>query len=127
MTKGVPLLNRNLICEECGATSQKWGKCWEHGLCASCAKQGYLICKECGARSNNTTAICWKENLCGMCFRRKETPRRFNRNTVCVCGELLVGLRYAKRGINLDSGYKICTKCSTIFGIRGKYKNATLR
>lgn len=127
MTKGIQLLNRNLICKKCGVKSQKWGKCWEEGLCGKCKKKGNLICKECGAESNHIGALCWKENLCGMCFRRKESPKRYVKNTLCVCGEILVALRYFKRGISVNTGCKICTKCSTIFTIRNKYNEAMLR
>ncbi len=127
MTKGVALLERKLICSDCGVQSQRWGKCWEMGKCAGCIKQGYLTCKECGAKSNNVTAMCWKENLCGLCFRRKDSPKKFNKNKLCFCGEILVSMRYIKRGINVNTGFKVCTKCSVVFNVREKYRMASLR
>ena len=127
MTKGIQLLNRNLICKQCGIKSQKWGKCWEEGYCSSCVKEGHLTCKDCGAKSNHIGGLCWKENLCGLCYRIKQSPKKYIKNKLCICGEILVSISYSKRGLHINSGMKVCTKCSTIFTIKDKYSIASLR
>jgi hypothetical protein len=117
-------LNRNLICSKCGVKSQRYGKCWEKGVCANCFDSRYLSCKICGATSNNVKAHCWKDNLCGLCWKRENKPKKYEpQYKLCKnCNERLVALFYTRNGIHVNTGNYICPKCSEIFIFSTKYR-----
>lgn len=126
MGKDYVKINRNLICKECGDSSQRWGKCWENKLCAKCFKNRYISCKECGATSCHYDRDNWKEELCGLCFKRKNNPKRFKQYHICKCGTRLNMLHYWKNNKLFNTSNRICTKCSIIYIGRNKYKLASI-
>lgn len=117
-------LNRNLICSSCGKTSQRWGKCWERGICANCFDGRVLTCRQCGAISKHINGKCWKQGICGLCARREATPKRYiPQYHMCPkCGERMMALALKKNGVYLNTGNYMCTFCSEIFILNTKYK-----
>ena len=115
--------------------------CWEkHNVCSKCWKANYRIidekdkkkrqsCKVCGlVRTNYNKAKCWEEDLCGNCVNPVNKVIRIKRKKVCQCGEVMVKLHYAKRGVYVGTNFRICTKCSYISTDRNtKYSIATFR
>jgi len=124
LTKGVPLLNRNLCCISCGAKSQRTGKSWElWNQCSNCAKKNNphyssaLKCIECNATSNNTTAYCWKYNKCGRCFYKKDETRR---HVLCPkCEIVAYKLSYEKMGRKAIKLF-YCHECTRIMNIHSE-------
>jgi hypothetical protein len=89
-----------------------------------CAKRhNYLFkCKDCGQTSNHKDAECWKHGYCGRCYRKINSPRKYiPQYKLCNCGEILVVLRYSKRGVNVNTGNYVCTTCSKTFIFNNKY------
>jgi hypothetical protein len=125
-------------CKECGKKQGRIynSKSWiEFGCCRDCYRSNHRKvktkfrqeCKECGTiRNNYSTSICWNQNLCGLCYRKEQTPKRFRHNSLCGCGETLVSLMYQKRGVWVNCGGKVCTRCSSISLNRNKYRMAVL-
>jgi len=122
-------------CKDCGNPQgrKKGGKCWEQfGCCMACYKsnhRGKVVkerqkCKECGViRSRYSASICWNDNLCGQCYRVMVRPKKYRRMKLCSCGEVLVALIYQKRGVSVNTGNKVCVRCSSISMSRdNKYK-----
>lgn len=124
MGKYYKKLNRNLICSKCHIISQRWGKCWEKGLCANCFDSKVLDCRICHATSNNIKAHCWKDGICGRCWRAENKPKRYEpQYKLCKnCNERLVVLCYKKRDIHVNTGNYACPKCSEIFIFSTRYK-----
>ena len=128
-----------MICNDCGNPQgrKKGGKCWrDFGCCMPCYKSNHRAkprkerqkCKECGVeRKRYSASICWNDNLCGECYRIMERPKKYRKMSLCICGEVLVALTYQKRGVGVNTGNKICSKCSTISMNReNKYRVAVL-
>lgn len=117
--------NRNLECSKCHVKSQKWGKCWEKGLCAKCFNMCVLSCRKCGAVSNNVTAICWTtEGICGICYRTEHAPKKAEpQYKLCPkCYERLHALFYTSNNVYVNTRNYICNHCSEIFILSDKYK-----
>lgn len=116
-------------CIECGSTSRKGGKCWtDEGKCVKCAStRETKTCTRCGFINRNARGTCWNEGICGRCHKIEQKPQRYMIKRICVCGEKLVSLRFAKRAISFNSGMKICSKCRVVFLVKDKYAVSTLR
>ena len=120
-------------CKYCGR-KQGWKKktlCWiVHNCCSYCWRKYHRStprktkkkkirqsCKKCGAvRTRYSSSICWKENLCGLCWKSIYNPKTVApQYKLCSkCGLPMSALRIQAHHLSYNIGDYFCRHCKLI-------------